>query len=197
VTVKLELPVTAERIRELRVGDEVLVSGRLVTARDAAHRHLVRSVDARVRALVEGSFVYHCGPVVAQDPATGGWRFVAAGPTASLRAEPWQAEVIARYGIRGVIGKGGMGARTLAALREHGAVYLHAVGGLAVTLARRVTQVHGVHLLDELGVTEAIWDVEVKDFPAVVTMDAHGDSLHARAAEGGATSPASPSGGGA
>jgi fumarate hydratase class I len=180
VTIQLELPVTAERIRQLRVGDEVLVSGRLVTARDAAHRHLVRRLDPRVRALAEGRLVYHCGPVVAQDPA-GGWRFVAAGPTPSLREEPWQAEVIARYGLRGVIGKGGMGPRTLAALREHGAVYLHAMGGLAVTLARRVVKVHGVHLLDELGVTEAIWDVEVKDFPAVVTMDAHGDSLHARA----------------
>jgi fumarate hydratase class I len=189
----VELPVTAERIRELRVGDEVLVSGRLVTARDAAHRHLVRRLDERVRALVEGRFVYHCGPVVAQDPGSGGWRFVAAGPTSSLRVEAWQADVIARYGVRGVIGKGGMGPRTLAALREHGAVYLHAVGGLAVTLARRVTRVHGVHLLDELGVTEAIWDVEVQDFPAVVTMDAHGDTLHARA-EDAATSP---TGGGA
>jgi fumarate hydratase class I len=192
VTIELELPVTEERIRQLRVGDEVLVSGRLVTARDAAHRHLVRRLDERVRALVEGRFIYHCGPVVAQDPAGGGWRFVAAGPTTSLREEPWQAEVIARYGVRGVVGKGGMGPRTLAALREHGAVYLHAVGGLAVTLARRVVRVHGVHMLDELGVTEAIWDVEVKDFPAVVTMDAHGDSLHARV-DGPAEEPASTS----
>jgi fumarate hydratase subunit beta len=198
LAIHIELPVTAERIRELRVGDEVLVSGRLVTARDAAHRHLVRRIDEHVRSLVEGRFVYHCGPVVAQDPGNGGWRFVAAGPTASLRQEPWQADVIARYGIRGVIGKGGMGPRTLAALREHGAVYLHAVGGLAVTLARRVTRVHGVHLLDELGVTEAIWDIEVKDFPAVVTMDAHGDSLHARAEGEGAEGEATgPSGGGA
>jgi fumarate hydratase subunit beta len=196
VTIQIELPVSAERIRELRVGDEVLVSGRLITARDAAHRHLVRRLDERVRALAEGRFVYHCGPVVAQDPA-GGWRFVAAGPTPSIREEPWQTEVIARYGLRGVIGKGGMGPRTLAALREHGAVYLHAVGGLAVTLARRVTRVHGVHLLDELGVTEAIWDVEVKDFPAVVTMDAHGESLHVRA-DAAAESPVTgPSGVGA
>lgn len=196
MTIHIELPVSAERIRELRVGDEVLVSGRLVTARDAAHRHLVRRLDERVRTLVEGRFIYHCGPVVAQDPA-GGWRFVAAGPTSSMREEPWQAEVIARYGVRGVIGKGGMGPRTLAALREHGAVYLHAVGGLAVTLARRVTRVHGVHMLDELGVTEAIWDVEVKDFPAVVTMDAHGDSLHVRAEASAEASVMGPSGAGA
>jgi fumarate hydratase class I len=198
LAIQIELPVTAERIRELHVGDEVLVSSRLVTARDAAHRHLVRTLDPRVQALAAGRFVYHCGPVVAQDPASGGWRFVAAGPTTSLRAEPWQAEVIARYGLRGVIGKGGMGPRTLAALREHGAVYLHAMGGLAVTLARRVTRVHGVHLLDELGVTEAVWDVEVKDFPAVVTMDAHGETLHARADEPALGAPATePSGAGA
>ncbi len=180
VAIQIELPVTEERIRELRVGDEVFVSGRLVTARDAAHRYLVRNLDERVKALVEGRFIYHCGPVVAQDPGTGAWRFVAAGPTTSMREEPWQADVIARYGVRGIIGKGGMGPRTLAALRQYGAVYLHAVGGLAVTLARRVTRVHGVHMLDELGVTEAIWDVEVERFPAVVTMDAHGESLHAR-----------------
>jgi fumarate hydratase class I len=192
LAILIELPVTEERVRALRVGDEVLVSGRLLTGRDAAHRHLVKRLDDRVKALAEGRLIYHCGPVVAQDPGGAGWRFVAAGPTASLRQEPWQAEVIARYGIRGVIGKGGMGPRTLAALREHGAVYLHAVGGLAVTLARRVTRVHGVHLLDELGVTEAIWDVEVKDFPAVVSMDAHGDTLHARpepAADASATGP--------
>jgi fumarate hydratase class I len=194
LAISIELPVTAERVRALRVGDEVLVSGRLLTAREAAHRLLVKRVDERVRALAEGRFVYHCGPVVAQDPAGGGWRFVAAGPTPSLRQEPWQAEVIARYGIRGVVGKGGMGPRTLAALREHGAVYLHAVGGLAVTLARRVTRVHGVHLLDELGVTEAVWDVEVKDFPAVVTMDAHGDTLHAPPAGDGDVPATGPSG---
>ncbi len=180
----LTLPLDAAAVRTLRAGDDVLVSGRLVTAREAAHRHLVRTLDPALKPLVEGRAIYHCGPVVAQDPGTGGWRFVAAGPTASLRMEPWEAEVVAGYGVRALIGKGGMGPRTLAALREHGAVYLHAVGGLAVTLARRVVAVHGVHLLDELGVTEAIWDVEVKDFPAVVTMDAHGESLHARAGAG-------------
>jgi len=174
----LHLPATADDIRALHAGDEVRVRGRILTAREAAHRHLVRQDDPRVRAWAQGALVYHCGPVVARDPATGAWRFVAAGPTPSLRQEPWEAEVIARYGLRGVIGKGGMGATTLAALRAHGAVYLHALGGLAVTLARCVKRVVDVHLLDELGVTEAIWLVEVEDFPAVVTMDAHGESLH-------------------
>lgn len=183
--IPIELPVTAEAIRALRVGDEVLLSGRIVTAREAAHRHLAARDEPRVRAALEGRFVYHCGPVVA--PQGRGWRFVAAGPSASSRVEPWQAEVIARYGARGVVGKGGMGLATLAALREHGAVYLHPAGGLAVTLARRVTRVVAVHLLDELGVTDAIWEVEVEAFPAIVTMDAHGDSLHGA---GGAASAA-------
>jgi fumarate hydratase subunit beta len=185
----LDLPATADAIRELEVGDEVLVSGRIITARDAAHRYLAANDDARVRSWVEGSLVYHCGPVVAQDPRTKEWRFVAAGPTPSLREEPWEAEVIARYGLRAVLGKGGMGPRTSEALRTHGAVYLHVVGGLAVTLARCVVKVLDVHKLDELGVAEAIWHVEVKDFPAVVTMDAHGESLHAKLGEGRAPEP--------
>lgn len=179
----LLLPVDAETIRSLRAGDDVLVSGRIVTAREAAHHYLLRAPDPALKTLLQGCAVYHCGPVVAQDAGTRGWRFVAAGPTGSLRMEPYEADVVGLYGVRAVIGKGGMGPRTLAALKEHGAVYLHAVGGLAVTLARRIVRVRGVHLLDELGVTEAIWDVEVKDFPAVVTMDAHGESLHARGEE--------------
>jgi tartrate/fumarate subfamily iron-sulfur-dependent hydro-lyase beta chain len=175
----LELPVTTDAIRELHVGDEVRVRGAIVTAREAAHRWLARTDDARVRPWIEGGLVYHCGPVVARDGASGAWRFVAAGPSASARMEPWEAEVLSRYGVRAVLGKGGMGPRTQAALRAHGAVYLHAVGGLAVTLARHVTRVLGVHLLDELGISEAVWHVEVRDLPAIVTMDAHGESLHA------------------
>lgn len=183
--VSLTLPVTDEQVRSLRVGDEVLVSGRLITARDAAHKYLAAADDPEIRAVSPGAFVYHCGPVVSQDPQTKQFRFVAAGPTTSIREEPWEAEVIARYGIRGIIGKGGMGPRTLAALQEHGAVYLHAVGGLAVVLAKCVTRVEAVHKLDEFGVPEAIWCIQVKDFPAVVTMDSHGSSLH-EAAEGDA-----------
>ncbi len=179
----LTLPLDADAVRALRAGDEVLLSGRAVTAREAAHRFLVEAVppDEGVRRALRGGAIYHCGPVVGRDPATQGWRFVAAGPTASVRMEPWTADVIATYGPRVVLGKGGMGPRTLAALRAHGAVYLHAGGGLAVTLARHVVKVHGVHELDALGVTDALWEIELDAFPAVVTMDAHGDTLHARA----------------
>lgn len=177
----LTLPARPEDVRALAAGDEVLLRGRIVTAREAAHRWLARHDDAQVRRWTEGSVIYHCGPVVARDGAKG-WRFVAAGPSASPGLEPWEAEVIGRYGLRGVLGKDGMGPRTLAALAAHGAVYLHAAGGLAVSLARHVRRVVEVARLDALGITEAIWRVEVEDFPAVVTMDAHGETLHARRA---------------
>jgi len=174
---KIELPITESAIRELRIGDEVEISGQMVTGRDAAHKHLVKTFDETFHRLAKDRFLYHCGPVV-QRGADGEWRFVAAGPTTSIREEPYEAEVIERYGIRGVIGKGGMGKRTLDALQKFGCVYLHAIGGLAVVLAQCVVKVHGVHMLEELGVPEAMWSIEVKDFPAVVTMDAHGGSLH-------------------
>ncbi|MFA6033423.1 MAG: FumA C-terminus/TtdB family hydratase beta subunit [Myxococcota bacterium] len=174
---RIALPVSEETIRELRAGDEVLVSGLMVTARDTAHRYLIETDDIETRTLLKDAMIYHCGPVVARDG--GGFRFVAAGPTTSDREEPYEAGVIARYGVRGIIGKGGMGARTLEALKSCGAVYLHATGGIAVLLARCVTAVKGVIKLEEFGVPEAIWIIEVKDFPAVVTMDSHGCSLHA------------------
>jgi fumarate hydratase class I len=183
VPIPLHFPTTEERIRALRAGDAVAVSGRIVTAREAAHRRLVTLEEPRVRAALDGGLVYHCGPVVMND-AEGGWRFLAAGASLSAPVEPWQAEVIVRYGARAVLGKAGMGRGTRAALRAHGAVYLEPVRGLAVTLARCVRRVRAVHLLDELGVTDAIWEIEVEGLPAVVTMDAHGVSLHGADAEG-------------
>jgi tartrate/fumarate subfamily iron-sulfur-dependent hydro-lyase beta chain len=176
---KLELPISESAVRELRVGDEIEFSGTLVTGRDAAHNYL-HSVehDATFDQMVRGRFLYHCGPVVKKE-ADGSWRVVAAGPTTSIREEPYEADTIAAYGIRGIIGKGGMGPKTLAALQQYGAVYLHAIGGLAVVLGQCVTRVLGVYRLEELGPPEAMWHLEVKDFPVVVTMDAQGGSLHA------------------
>ncbi len=181
--IELAFPADEPAIRALRAGDEVLVSGTVVTAREPAHRALVRGVEPALAAALRGVALYHCGPVVVRDPATGGWRLAAAGPSDSIREEPWTAEVIERYGIRAVIGRGGMGPATGAVLARSGAVYLHATGALAVTLARHVTRVAAVHLLDELGLVEALWRVEVRGFPATVTMDAHGVSLHARRAD--------------
>jgi fumarate hydratase, class I len=170
--VALRAPLSDEQVRSLRVGDLVLVSGRMFTGRDAVHSHLMKHeppVDLR------GSVLYHCGPVVVKDGET--WRITAAGPTTSIREEPYQGEVIRRYGVRAVIGKGGMGAKTLAALKEHGAVYLNAIGGAAQFYARTIERVDGVSLLD-FGTPEAMWHLTVNEFPAIVTMDAHGNSLH-------------------
>jgi fumarate hydratase class I len=179
--IDLKLPVSEEAIRNLNVGDEVLISGVMITARDAAHKYMVEQEATEVKEVLKDGMLYHCGPIVKKDSA--GWHFVAAGPTTSKREEPYEAEVIERYGVRGVIGKGGMGERTLEACRKHGAVYLHAIGGLAVILAKSVKKVQDVHKLEEFGVPEAMWVIEVEKFPAVVTMDSHGNSLHAKVLE--------------
>jgi fumarate hydratase class I len=186
--VALRTPITEEQVRALKVGDVVLLSGRAYTGRDAVHHHLVSHaapVDLR------GGVIYHCGPVVVKEGE--GWRVTAAGPTTSIREEPYQAEVIARNGVRVVIGKGGMGARTLAGLREHGAVYLNAIGGAAQFYARTIRSVDGVSLLD-FGTPEAMWHLTVEDFPAIVTMDAHGHSLHQDVEEASATALAAMGG---
>jgi len=179
--IELAFPAGEAAVRALCAGDEVLVSGTVITAREPAHRLLVREPPPVLGDWVRGSALYHCGPVVVREPG-GAWRLAAAGPSDSGRQEPWTAAVIERCGLRAVIGRGGMGPDTGAALARFGAVYLHATGALAVTLARHVTRVVSVHLLDELGPVEAIWRVEVRGFPATVTMDAQGVSLHARTA---------------
>lgn len=173
----LSLPLTEERVRALAVGDQVEITGCLFTGRDAVHKHLGSGGALPPGVVFRDGLLYHCGPVVLKD-ATGAWRVVAAGPTTSAREEPYQARIIERFGVRGVIGKGGMGERTLAACQAHGCVYFHAVGGAAQVLAECVQRVRNVHFLEEFGSPEAIWELEVEHFPAVVTMDAHGRSLH-------------------
>jgi fumarate hydratase class I len=171
--VRLQAPISDEQVRSLKVGDVVLISGRMFTGRDQVHHHLMQHeppVDLR------GSVLYHCGPVVAKD-AQGHWTVTAAGPTTSIREEPYQADILERYGVRVVMGKGGMGPKTLAGLKASGAVYLNAVGGAAQFYARCIDRVTGVSLM-EFGTPEAMWHLEVTDFPAIVTMDAHGNSLH-------------------
>ncbi|MBN1478215.1 fumarate hydratase C-terminal domain-containing protein [Candidatus Sumerlaeota bacterium] len=173
---RIQLPVDEATIRSLRVGDEVSISGVMVTARDAAHKYMIENPAEEMRDLLRDSIIYHCGPVVRQ--MDGEWQFVSAGPTTSIREEPYQATVIGKFQVRGVIGKGGMGPKTAAGCKEHGAVYLHAVGGLGTSIAKSVKRVRDVLKLEEFGSPEAMWVIEVEDFPAVVTIDANGDSLH-------------------
>lgn len=177
--IRLTLPISEEAVRSLEVGDMVLLSGVLYTGRDAVHKHLYEGKTIPVD--IRGSAIYHCGPVVVKNEV-GEWSVRAAGPTTSTREEPYQATVIEKYGIRAVIGKGGMGSKTLNACRDFGCVYLHAVGGAAQVLAETVKKVRGVSMLEEFGSPEAIWELEVVDFPALVTIDAHGNSLHAEVA---------------
>ena len=169
----LNSPMTEETVRALKVGDVVLVNGEMYTGRDQVHAYLMKNpppVD------LNGAVLYHCGPVMLKQG--DGWVVKAAGPTTSSREEPYQHHVIRSYGVRAVVGKGGMGERTLEAMKDAGAVYLHAIGGAAQVYARAVEKVLGVSLL-EFGIPEAMWRLKVKNFLAIVTMDAHGNSLHA------------------
>ena len=174
--IMLRPPISEEQIRSLKVGDVVLITGECYTGRDAVHAHLMNNpLPAGVD--LKGAVLYHCGPVMLQDGDK--WMVKAAGPTTSSREEPYQATIIKNFGVRAVIGKGGMGPKTLAALQEHGAVYLNGIGGAAQYYARAIDKVLGVSFLD-FGIPEAMWKLHVHDFIAIVTMDAHGNSLHAK-----------------
>jgi len=193
---KLKIPITDDDIRGLTVGEPVALDGIIITGRDAVHKWMIDTfirntrkpqgddleVYAAIKPLLNGGVIYHCGPVVA-GLETQAYKFVAAGPTTSIREEPYQAEVMKHFNLKGLIGKGGMGAKTLAGCQNIPGVYLHAIGGAATLIAQSVQEVKGVYKLNDFGVPEAMWVIEVKDFPAVVTMDSHGNSLHAAVEE--------------
>lgn len=168
-------------VRSLKLGETVLLDGLVHTGRDRFHKHLHEG-----GALPEGidlstSALYHCGPVMVPEMTSTGettWRMVAGGPTTSSREEPYEADIIARFGLRLIVGKGGMGEATLKACQEHGCVYLQAVGGAATSIANAVECVEGVDFLDEFGAAEAMWHLRVRNFPVTVAMDAHGNSLY-------------------
>jgi fumarate hydratase subunit beta len=187
---EVTIPISDDVIRSLQVGDPVALTGVMVTGRDTVHKWLIETFIKKTRAsqgddlqvyealkpILNGGIIYHCGPVVS-GLDTKQFKFVAAGPTTSIREEPYQADVMKHFNLKGVIGKGGMGAKTLKGCQDVPGVYFHAIGGAATFIAQSVTRVLGVHKLD-FGVPEAIWVIEVKDLPVVVTMDAHGQSLH-------------------
>jgi fumarate hydratase class I len=173
----LNTPVTEEQIRDLKVGDVVLLNGDMFTGRDAVHRYLYDGGDLDI---IKGGIIYHCGPVIVKKD--GEYQVMAAGPTTSIREEPYQGDVIGRFGLRGVIGKGGMGKKTLDACGKYGSVYFHAIGGAAQIYAKCVKKVKGVYL-EQFGSPEAVWHFEVENFPLVVTMDSHNNSLHEKVDE--------------
>ena len=181
-SIHLTTPLSAETVRKLKVNDIVTLTGTIYTARDMAHLKLkdLKGSGKPLPEGFEGSVIFHAGPVVKKiDP---GFSLLTIGPTTSIREEPYEADIIRRFGLRAVMGKRGMGPKTGAALKEYGAVYLHAIGGAAQFYARCLPKVHSVYLLEELGVPEAMWVYEARNFPAIVTMDSHGNSLHAEVA---------------
>ena len=173
--VTLTYPFDERQVRALRVGDAVSLSGIVHTGRDKFHKFFADGgkipVDFRDGAL------YHCGPVCVREG--GGWKVVSAGPTTSVRENPYEPGFIAASGVRVIIGKGGMDAATLAAMKKHGCVYVQAVGGAGALYAASVRRVVGVDLLDEFGAAEACWHFEVEGFRGVVAMDSRGNSLFA------------------
>ena len=176
--VKLTTPLSEKDVRALEVGDRVLLSGQVVTARDRAHRYLVEeAVPGKLPFDLAGGVVYHCGPVTRRRD-DGTWELIAAGPTTSARMNAYVGALVERFGVRAIIGKGGMAAGLLKTFGECGAVYLSAVGGAAQVLAAAVERIDGCHKVDEFGAPEGLWLLGVRDFPTVVTMDAHGRSLH-------------------
>jgi len=175
--IRLTTPIDENAIRALKVGDEVLLTGRVVLSRDMGHKFMVEEKPEWLRPLLQDAVIYHCGPVVRKEP-DGSWSFVSSGPTTSIREEPYQADVLETYRVRGVIGKGGMGKKTSEGLQKVGACYFHATGGAGALIAERVKRVVDVKMLEEFGSPEAFWVIEVEDFPLVVTMDSHGESLH-------------------
>lgn len=175
---RLDLPLSAADVAGLKAGDMVLLNGKLVTGRDRVHKYLVENKPKKEDLPFDlaGTVLYHCGPVMKKTES--GYQVIAAGPTTSMRVEMYEADVIRQYGLRGVMGKGGMGEKTLKALQEAGCVYLQTIGGAAAYLADRIVRTIGSWKLEEFGTTEAMWIFEVKDFPAIVTMDSLGNSTH-------------------
>lgn len=181
--IKLKTPLSEKDVRGLNVGDSVEISGVVYTARDAAHKYLIEKATPETLGFnLEGGILYHCGPVVSKE-TDGLYNIVAAGPTTSSRLSVYEPQVIEKYGVRAVIGKGGMDDSTLEAFSKHRAVYLSAVGGAAVVLANAVKKVRGVYMLEEFGVPEAVWELEVENLPTIVTMDSHRQSIHKKVLE--------------
>ena len=173
VPLALGAPFREADIRALPLGASVAISGTIYTGRDRLHRHLfdggATPIDLHDAAL------FHCGPVVV--PANGGWRVVAAGPTTSMREEPYMASIIVRHGVRVILGKGGMGPATQAACRDYGCIYVQVVGGAAAWIARCVQRVGRVWFEHEFGATEAMWEFTVAGLVGTVAIDATGASL--------------------
>lgn len=175
--VRITTPLKKEDMQNLRIGDMVLISGRIVTGIDRIHKFLFKEKPSAedIPFNLNGSALYHCGPII--NRTEEGYRFIAGGPSTSARFGMYTPWLINEYGIKAVIGKGGMDNKTRDALTENGGIYLLAISA-AVFIADRVKKVVDGWKAEVFGIPEAMWLLEVEDFPAIVTMDSHGNSLH-------------------
>jgi fumarate hydratase subunit beta len=177
--INLTIPLTEQSVRELNLGDVVRLTGIIYTARDEAHLHALDALEKGINLPVDfsGSAVYHCGPIMKKTPEDN-WDVVAAGPTTSSRMNTLEPDFIKRFGVRVIIGKGGMSKPTVEAMQDFGCVYLSFTGGAAILAARGIKSVKGVHWY-ELGMPEALWILEGEGFgPLIVSIDAHGNSIY-------------------
>ncbi|MCD6512885.1 MAG: fumarate hydratase C-terminal domain-containing protein [Thermoplasmata archaeon] len=166
---RIKLPI--DDVRFIHAGDIIYIDGLIFTARDMAHKRMMKE---KPPFDISGSAIYHCGPIARRNEE---WEIIAAGPTTSMRMEPYEHEIIRKYGARIIIGKGGMGSRTAQACREHGAIYAVFTGGAAVLAASKMKRVKAI-AWEELGMADAMWAIEVENFgPMVVSIDAHGNNL--------------------
>lgn len=175
----LKTPLRDEDVEQLKLGDIVYLSGTVFTARDEAHAKILELIEKGEPLPMDfrGLALYHCGPVVRKK--NGEYEIVAAGPTTSMRMESVEAEFIEKTGVKMVIGKGGMGPKTAEAMKKHKAVYATFTGGAAVLAAAAVKKVKNVYWLEELGIPEAVWVLEVEEFgPLVVTIDTTGRNYY-------------------
>ncbi|MEM0298926.1 MAG: FumA C-terminus/TtdB family hydratase beta subunit [Thermoplasmata archaeon] len=172
---ELEIPRDFNKIRELKMGDVIYISGKIFTARDEAHQLMLELFEKKEKLPFNPAemVLYHCGPVVKKE--NGEWKVLAAGPTTSSRMDLFEKEVIEAYGIKIIVGKGGMGDRTAEALKNIGGIYATFTGGAGALAAKSFKKVLNVYYLDELGSPEAMWIFEAEKFgPLIVSIDSQG-----------------------
>ena len=172
----LKTPIDDETISKLNAGDIIYLSGTVFTARDEAHMELLEHGDIPGFDMT-GLGLYHCGPVMQQKD--GKWNIISAGPTTSFRMETLEPEFLDKFKVKLIIGKGGMGPLTLESLKKHNVVYVSFTGGAGALAAKGLGEVKAVYYLEELGMPEAVWVFEAKNFgPLIVSMDSKGKSLY-------------------
>ena len=172
----LTTPITIEQIEGLRAGDTVYLTGMIATCRDAGHHRVLSEGRMPEHFPLQNGAILHAGPIV-RKREDGTYEMISIGPTTSMRMESVEAEFIKMTGVKLIVGKGGMGEKTAAVCKEHGAIHCAYPGGCAVLAATQVEEIVRVEW-EDLGMPEALWCMRVKEFgPLIVTIDTKGNNL--------------------